>query len=227
MKTKRIVAVIPIRKGSQRVLNKNLRNFADTNLLQIKIDVLKQVNLIDEIIVNTDSEEAIKIAEKNNISFHRREAYYASSKCSGSDFFEHLGKVTEADIFAYCPVTSPFISVETIKKCINEYKQKQVDAVATVSSIKEFLWLNNEPLNYQREKAPNSQDLPDIVALNFGFTITSRDSLIRNKNIIGEKNHFVITDDDIEAIDIDTPLDFSMAEYIYIKTILNKNALLE
>ena len=226
MKSKRIVAVIPLRKGSQRVTNKNLRNFAGTNLLQLKIDVLKSVNLIDEIIVNTDSEEAIAIAQKNNVNYHRREAYYASSKCSGSDFFEHLGKVTETDIFAYCPVTSPFISLKTIQNCISEYKETSVDTVATVSLVKEFLWLNNKPLNYQREIAPNSQDLPDIVALNFGFTITSRESLIKNKNIIGENTHFVITDD-LEAIDIDTPLDFSIAEYIYIKTKVNKKALLD
>ena len=46
---KKITAVIPVRKGSNRVKNKNLKLFAGTNLLEIKINQLKQINLIDDI----------------------------------------------------------------------------------------------------------------------------------------------------------------------------------
>ena len=60
----KITAVIPVRKGSQRVPNKNLRAFADTTLLELKIQTLLQVPEIDEIVVNTDSEEAIGIVNK-------------------------------------------------------------------------------------------------------------------------------------------------------------------
>jgi N-acylneuraminate cytidylyltransferase len=57
----KITAVIPIRSGSQRVKDKNLRPFGDTNLMRLKIDNLLQVPEIDEIIVNTNSDEAIGI----------------------------------------------------------------------------------------------------------------------------------------------------------------------
>lgn len=65
-----------------------------------------------------------------------------------------------------------------------------------------------------------------MVALNFGVTVISREDLIRNRNIIGKRPKFVLTTD-IESIDIDTPLDFYIAEQIYKKTILLKEALLE
>ena len=227
METKKVTAVVPIRKGSQRVVDKNLRAFADKSLLKFKIETLKSVAGIDEIIVNTDSEDAISIAKEFGISYHRRSPYYASSECSGSDYFEHLGMVTDTDIFAYCPVTSPFISVETINKCIEKFlKHEEFDSLATVSLIKEFLWLDNKPINYNPNKAPNSQNLPNIVALNFGFSLVNRNILIKNKNIIGDKPQFITTSD-IESIDIDTPLDFYIAEQIYIKTILNKHDLLD
>jgi len=61
----KITAVIPIRKGSQRVKDKNLRLFADTNLMELKIKNLLQVPELDSIIVNTNSEEAIRIVEKS------------------------------------------------------------------------------------------------------------------------------------------------------------------
>ena len=60
----KITAVIPVRKGSQRVPNKNLRTFADTTLLELKIQTLLQVPEIDEIVVNTDSEEAIEMVNR-------------------------------------------------------------------------------------------------------------------------------------------------------------------
>lgn len=231
-----ITAVIPVRSGSQRVKNKNLRPFGDTTLLELKINTLLKVPEIDSIIVNTDSEEAIDIVTRKyahigqvggGVKCYRRDSYYASSECSGSEFFQNLGEVTDTDIFIYSPCTSPFVKPETYSKCIKEFLEgEDLDSVSTVSLVKEFLWLNGNPINYNPQKAPNSQDLPDIQALNFGVTVVNREDLIRNCNIIGKNPKFVVTTD-IEAIDIDTPLDFYIAEQIYRKTILENCQLLE
>lgn len=59
----RITAVIPIRSGSQRVKVKNLRRFANTTLMENKIEMLLNVPELDSIVVNTNSEEAIEIVE--------------------------------------------------------------------------------------------------------------------------------------------------------------------
>lgn len=164
---------------------------------------------------------------RGGVKVHKREEYYASSQCSGSEFFQHLGEVTDTDIFLYCPCTSPFVKPETISQCIKTFlKSEDCDCVSTVSLVKEFMWLDGKPVNYDPKSAPNSQDLPNIVALNFGTTVIRKEDLIRNHNIIGKHPKFVITTD-IEAIDIDTPLDFYIAEQIYRKTIVKKRELLE
>lgn len=229
----KITAVIPIRTGSQRVADKNLRPFADTTLLNNKIRTLLEVEDIDQIIVNTNSDELItriNVQYKGTkVTAQKREEYYASSECSGSEFFQHLGEVTDTDIFVYAPCTSPFIKPSTISECIQLFvkeKGENCDCVSTVSSIKEFMWLDGKALNYNPQNAPNSQNLPDVVALNFGCTVTSRDSLIANRNIIGKKPKF-IADSDIEAIDIDTPLDFYVAEQLYIKMNLEHKGILD
>lgn len=231
MNKPKIVAVIPIRTGSQRVKDKNLRVFGDTTLMEFKIQQLLKVAELDEVIVNTNSEEAIKIVNekyKGRVKIHRREEYYASSQCSGSEFFRHLGEVTETDIFVYAPCTSPFIKPETISECIRLFLEKrdECDCVATVSQIKEFMWLDGKPVNYDPLHAPNSQNLPDVVALNFGATVVGKEDLIKNSNIIGKKPKFVATSD-VEAIDIDNPLDFYIAEQIYLKTVVDGKGLLD
>lgn len=228
----KITAVIPVRKGSQRVKDKNLRPFAGTTLLDVKIKSLLQVPEIDSIVVNTNSEAAIEFVEEEyagtKVTYHRREEYYASSQCSGSDFFKHLGEVTDTDIFIYAPCTSPFVKPETFSACIKKFLENdgEHDCVSTVSSVKEFLWLDGKAMNYDPLNAPNSQNLPDVVALNFGATVVKREDLIKNHNIIGKKPDFVITSD-IEAVDIDTPLDFYIAEQLYIKTVLERKGILD
>lgn len=61
----KITAVIPIRSGSQRVKDKNLRPFAGTTLMDIKINTLLKVPELTSIVVNTNSEEAIGIVNKS------------------------------------------------------------------------------------------------------------------------------------------------------------------
>lgn len=231
----KITAVIPIRSGSQRVKDKNLRRFGDTTLMELKIKILLQVPELDKIIVNTNSEEAIEIVRNHEayqengegrLDYHRREEYYASSQCSGSDFFKHLGEVTDTDIFVYSPCTSPFVKPETFSKCIKAFlSSENCDCIASVSAVKEFMWLDGKPINYNPLNAPNSQDLPNVVALNFGVTVVGREDLISNRNIIGKHPNFVLTSE-IEAIDIDTPLDFYIAEQLYVKMHIKKEDLL-
>jgi CMP-N-acetylneuraminic acid synthetase len=218
----KITAVIPVRKGSERVKDKCTRPFADTSLLEYKILTLKLVSEIDQIIVNTDSEEAIAIAKKHKVDFHEREAYYASSECPANDYFYYLGKTTSSDLIAYTPVTAPFISPQTISNCIQAYDSNEKDAsIVTANILKHFLWKDGYPLNFELDKHPKSQDFNNISAINFGLCLIPRSTLIQYKSIIGPnpKVHII---SDVEGLDIDTSLDFFIAEQIYIKTVLNK-----
>ena len=97
MSREKITVVVPVRKGSQRVKNKNFKPFADSNLLKVKLDVLKQVDVIDDIVVNTDSNIALQIADEYAVSKCVREDYYASSECNNSEFFQNIAENTDTD----------------------------------------------------------------------------------------------------------------------------------
>lgn len=209
-----LVAVIPVRAGSQRVKNKNFKPFSGKSLLQYKIDLIKKLN-VDEIIVNTDSEEAIKIAKENNISFFKREEYYASSECTNSEYHEYLGKVTKAENILIAQVTAPLIKEESYKKAIDLFlSTNQYDSLMSVNIFKKFLWYNGAPLNYCIKNAPNSQNLPPYLMPTFGIVLAKKNSLLENKNLIGKSPYFYALDD-IEGVDIDTELDFEFAQYLF------------
>ena len=215
---KNLVAVVPVRKGSQRVKNKNFKSFCGKNLLIHKIEVLKKIKEINEIIINTDSDEAIKIAKDLGVSFKKREEYYASSECTNSEFWAHIAEKTDSNLIMFTNCTSPLIKEETYTKIINEFENSKSnnDSINTVTEIKEYLYQDNKPLNFNPSKAPNSQDLPEIVKLNFAVNILSKQLMFSKKSLIGNKPLFHELDD-IEGFDINTNYEFEFAEYLFNK----------
>ena len=141
----RVVAVVPVRVGSTRVTDKSIRPFVSTTLLEKKIASLKMVSGIDDFVVSSDGQNILDIAEKNGVSTHLREGYYASSGCTGSEFFENLANSIDSDVLVYSPPTSPFISPSTVDKAIEKYNTEKCDSVATVHAVKHHMWLDNKP----------------------------------------------------------------------------------
>ena len=212
---KNITAVIPVRQGSQRVKNKNFKPFAGKSLLEHKIETVKKLP-VNNIIINTDSEYAIKLAKKNNIQYHRREPYYASSDCTNSEYHEYLAKVTDAENILVTQVTAPLITVDTFIETIDIYNNINCNSLMSIKKVKEYLWYKNKPINYKLDYAPNSQDLPDYFAPTFGVIIVNREAMLKSKNFICDKPNFYELSD-IEAMDIDTKLDFDLAEFLFKK----------
>ena len=61
-KNEKIVAIIPARKGSKRLKNKNGILLGNKKLFEYSIDAAKCSKYIDKIIFSTDSEEWLKLA---------------------------------------------------------------------------------------------------------------------------------------------------------------------
>uniref|UniRef100_A0A6C0CLQ7 Cytidylyltransferase n=1 Tax=viral metagenome TaxID=1070528 RepID=A0A6C0CLQ7_9ZZZZ len=211
-------AIIPVRKGSQRVKNKNTRKFGDdTTLLEHKIKQLKNIKMIDEIILTTDCEKSMEIGRSYGLTILEREEYYASSECNNSDFFRYIAEKApeKYKYLIYTPVTSPFILDTTIENIIQKFKSDdQYDSVVPVEIIRHHIWMNGKPLNYDPEKAPNTQDLPDVFALNYACSIISREDQIKYSSLCGKTPYFYELTQ-FEALDIDTMHDFEVAQLLY------------
>lgn len=89
-------AIIMVRSGSTRVPNKNIRPFAGTNLLSIKIEQLKRIGELDGIIVNSNDEGMLQIAKEHGVEAVKRELYYASNSVSVNLSFTKPSMTKEA-----------------------------------------------------------------------------------------------------------------------------------
>ena len=212
----KIKALVAVRSGSQRVVNKNIRPFAGSSLLEIKLNQLKRISNIDGIVVNSNDDKMLEIASNMGCEVVKRDEYYASNQVSMSEVYRNMAENVNADVIAYINATNPLLNDRTIVQAIENYKKNisQYDSLNSAHLIKEFLFKENLPINYDLRHQPRSQDLPDISALNFAINIISREKMIECKNVVGYKPNIYIIDE-VEATDIDNPIDFDFAEFVY------------
>ena len=158
----------------------------------------------------------LSIADSYGCETVKRDAYYAGDTVSMSDVYKNMAENCNCDDIAYINVTNPLLKDKTVIDAVNKYYEiiGSFDSLNSAHYIKEFLFKDNLPINYDLRHQPRSQDLPDIFALNFAINIISRDTMIENKNVVGVKP-FIYSINEIEATDIDNQIDFDFAEYVY------------
>lgn len=214
MKKGKMTAVVAVRKGSQRVPNKNIKPFGDTTLLDLKLQTLKKVSNLDEIIVNSDCDKMLAIGKKYGVKTVKREEYFASSEATNSEFHGHIGETTNTDYIFLAPTCSPFISAKKHEEAIKLFMNSDCDSLTSTHPIKGHLWLDNKPINYNLENVPNSQDLPDIQMLNYGITIVKQKIMKKYNRVVGENPKFIILNE-YQSIDVNTPHEWEIAELLY------------
>ena len=81
----KITALIAVKANSDRVENKNIRPFADSNLLEIKLAQIQSLDIFDEVIVSSESDVVLSMCESFNVTTHKRDSFYATSEVPMSD----------------------------------------------------------------------------------------------------------------------------------------------
>lgn len=211
----KIKALVAVRSGSVRVENKNIRPFAGSTLLERKLAQLGRIPLLDGVIVNSNDDTMLDIARRMGCETVKRDPYYASNQVSMSDVYANMAENCDADVIVYANVTNPLLRDETLIRAIETFLagMDRFDSLNSAHPIKEFMFLNNQPINYDLRHQPRSQDLPDIAALNFAISILTRQTMIECRNVVGHRPNIYLIDE-VEATDIDNPIDFDFAEFI-------------
>ena len=85
-------------------------------------------------------------------------------------------------------VTSPYITLETMLKAsemLVEY-----DTVCACTEHKEFTYFKGQPVNFNPEEVPKTQDLESVIMGNGAFFIFTKKEFMKNKNRTSENNYF-------------------------------------
>ncbi len=213
-----ITAVIPVRAGSTRVKDKNIRPFAGSSLLELKIEQLKAVKEIDKIVVSSDSETMLQIAKDNDVTPAKRPLEYCDEKSrTFNEVVEYIAAhQVDSDVMMWVPCVCPLVTSKKIEEGIQLYHKiekgdLQGDSIVTAALFKEYLFDENGPKNFSVEHHVPSQKLPNWHYITNGFYIAKRIDMINWRFVYGPRPYFCEVNT-LEAIDIDDEYDFKVAE---------------
>jgi len=221
----RVVVFLPMRKGSQRVKNKNIKDFSgvEGGLTFIKISQLLKAKKIDKIIVSTNDEEVKNIAlsfRDKKIVINDRPNHLASSATSTDSLIKYVPNIIENGVVLWTHVTSPFVNEKIYDDMIECYFNNlyKFDSLMSVTKIQKFIWGKEKPISYDkaREKWPRTQKIKPIYEINSGAFMADVEVYKSLNDRVGEKPFFYELSDK-QAFDIDWQDDFDIAEILWNK----------
>jgi CMP-N-acetylneuraminic acid synthetase len=215
----RILGVIPARKGSKGIINKNTKILNGKPLIVHTIEQSLKSNL-DDIVVTTDCSLVKKICNNYSIKFIDRPSYLATDKSLLLPVLQHVLSQGYHDYDAVMTLqpTSPLRSFHHINDSIDLFKN-DLNADSLVSVVK-------APHNYTPEKImtlsgkyllgnnviKRRQDVSEYYARNGAAIYITKKEILR-ENIMGKKilPFFM---EKIESVDIDDIDDWMIVEAI-------------
>jgi CMP-N-acetylneuraminic acid synthetase len=206
---------------SERVPNKNLRNFAGKPLYHAIINTLKRSKYIKNIVVNTDSTkikgDILDYFEENVIVVDRPNNLVGDFVAM-NEIIDHDLSVIDGEYFMQTHSTNPLLNYQTINKAAVKFisNQERFDSIFAVTRIQSRLFNSaGSPINHTQGELQRTQDLDPIFEENSNFYFFSRDSFSRAGNNRIGVNPMMYEMDKIESIDIDEEDDFKIAEMLH------------
>lgn len=212
------VALIPVREGSQRVVGKNFKPFADEkSLLHLKIRQLKAAGCFARIYVSSDSAKAEAIAREEGVEFLPREPRLCRSDVRWDEVTDGILAAVPGDpMVAWTMTTAPLF--EAYKAAVDRLKAAggESNSLLTVLKSREYLLDDKgRPMNcgfgfwhsYSHELDPH------YVITGSLYLARKSDQLrwhywVGTKPLLHEISRF-------ECVDVDYPEDFAFAEFLH------------
>ena len=210
----KICATIPIKSNSTRVKNKNFQLLGDKPLYQYIIDHCIQAECFDDIYVDTDSPEINRYCVENQIICIKRKPELTLDTANGNDVFHYdIDFVGHYDFYFQLYATAPFLKPDTIRQCVDKLTHTtKYDSILTATEEYGWFWHKEQPVNYQPNILPRSQDATPVIKETTGLYGISKRAYERYKCRVGATPYFYIIRDRKECIDLDTQEDFIVAE---------------
>ncbi|MGC3976528.1 MAG: acylneuraminate cytidylyltransferase family protein [Nitrospira sp.] len=201
---------------------KNIRPLDGTPLLAFTIQAATQSTHLDRCVVSTDHPDIAQVAREYGAEVIERPAELATDQAPTEWALLHVLEVLAKD--GYRPdyvvtlePTSPLRTTRLIDRCIAEaVRHPDCDGVMTVTETRKcYGRLQDGRFEYLFPGQPRRrQEREPLYEESSTVYVTRTEVLERDRSVLGRTRYGVIVDDPREAIDINEPLDFIVAEAV-------------
>ena len=217
----KITLLLPMKGHSERVPNKNLKIFNGKPLFHAIVDKLLTSKYISKVIINTDSDliaDSARNTYRDFIKINKRPKEIQGDFISMNKIIEFDLNNSKSDIYIQTHSTAPLISIKSLDLAIEKMLEKShvYDSIFSVTRVQtRFYDKSGNPFNHNPNELLRTQDLEPLFEENSNFYIFTKDSFKNAKNKRIGLKPLMFEIDKIEAIDIDEPSDFIIAEAIH------------
>jgi CMP-N-acetylneuraminic acid synthetase len=227
----KFLAIIPARKGSKGVKNKNIKLINKKPLIEYTINSTLTSELIDRIIVSTNDKKIIKLCKKKKVEFIVRPENLSNDKSNTLECIKHVLKYLDRkenyhpDAIITLQPTSPLRTTKHINDAIKLFKSNEkADSLVSCESIpnkfypfSSFLITKDNFVkkNFKKKEIYIRQNKINYYSRNGAAIYITRRNKINNYIIGGKILAFRM--DKISSIDIDDHVDFMLAEFFLKK----------
>lgn len=220
---KTITAIVPVKGNSSRLPNKNILPFGGSNLLLYKIEQLKKVKGITNIIVSSDSDQMLQMAEYAGVQAWKRPQKYADESVPFGRFLDYLCEILPNEHILWACVTSPLVESELYEKAIQLYFEKLeegYDSLITCLPCQSYYMDEKGPINFKMGlEHVNSEKLQPIYHFTNGINIAPKSKIAEWHYNYGP-NAYRLMVNKRQAVDIDDIYDYECAKaMLNLKTI--------
>ncbi len=223
-----VLGLIAARKGSQGIPNKNMLKIKGKELVRLAIECGLKVEKIDLLIVSTDSERIASIARDAgaDVPFIRPKQL-AMNSTPMLPVMEHaiLEVEKQYKTSVKCVVildpTAPIRTANDVRGVLNFFDGNDCDLVVSVHKGHHNPYFNmleqyDKYFNLSKGSKQNfgyRQAAPLVFGINTLVWVYSREAIMNEKIRIPEKTLVYVFPED-RSIDIDTPYDLMILEYL-------------
>lgn len=231
----KIIAIIPARGGSKGVPRKNIKTLCGKPLTYYSIKAGLESKYIDRVVVSTEDNEIEEIAKRYEAEVVKRPMALSRDYTPSLEVFQqvlHFLKKTEEyipDIVVILQPTSPLRKTNDIDTCIEKLCSERCDSVITVTKVEHPpQWMvkldKNSRLNnfLTGKNVVRRQESEELYIPNGAVFVTWVYTIIKENTIRGADTRAIVMPSE-RSIDIDTELDFYIAEQLMIKNERNKS----
>ena len=224
------VAFIFARGGSKGLPGKNIRPLAGKPLIAWSIEHAQAVERIERVIVSTDSQEIADVALQYGaeVPFMRPEELSSDASPEWLAWRHALNFLLEKegafpDVMVSIPCTAPLRLPLDIENCLDEYELGEVDVVITVTDAHRSPYFNMVKENTDgtvclvippQTAVTRRQDSPQVYDMATVAYVVRPDFVMTHESTFEGRVRAVRVPIE-RAIDIDTPIDFKIAESLH------------
>lgn len=212
------LVIIPCRKNSKRIKNKNRINFGNQRLFENTIKNAKKLKINKDIYLDSDDKYYEKFTRKYSINFNLRAKYLSQSKSKSIDVVLNLLNKLEKDGKYFDNVillqtTSPFRTNEDVVKAYKSFIKNKLDSIVSVcySNFKndQVVFKNTKNIINNNYLLKNNKK---ILLINGAIYIASVKFLKKNNKFFGSKKSSYYLMKQSLSTDLDTNFDLYLAK---------------